>query len=639
MNYIKLLTALVLVSVISACGGGGESGTSSSTGNVTRNVTITTTVTAGGEIQPATLTVPAGTTSTLTVSVGEGYRIADVIGCGGTLQGNIFTVPSVQNSCNVAARFEKIKYTVQQRVTLNAKVTETDFVVEHGNSLSIALPQLTWYDLTVDSNCGGQVIEGSYVISSVRLSCVLNQSYGLTYKPNSLKPALGFERSEYPLLSGQQRDITLLTETFVGGSVNVAVEQTSGPTVPAKLKGNILELIAPTVDASTSYSFRVTLTTAEGVESQQLLTGMIYPNTETNVTVLHGDTDGLGVDLVITGDGFTGNEQAKQSQEAAKLLQTLFNEPTIAKHKAFWNIHYAPAVSVDSGAVNGSEGFSSRDTAFGSYFNCNGLDRLLCVNVSKVLTFVTERVPQYDQIMLMVNDSKYGGAGYWGSAISTFSLAPSATEIAIHEIGHSFASLADEYEYGNCVNGTEPTAVNVTAESIASNAKWNHWYKEGEVIPTNGDQVSNDTVGHFQGGRYCAFGIWRSTFNSVMRSLGMPFGSVNAEQWALSVYRDAGVVRGQYPMIGEVVMASNQGTVFSADTYADDTVQEVRWYFNDQLIDPKLTQGKTLFVPPQENDFTIKVVIRDVTGLIRKDPNQLSSKTIEWQGRVSTHGE
>ena len=636
MTYIKsliLLTALL----IAACGGGG--GESGKIAPAPVTYTVSTSVSVGGSIQPTSVTVTSGNTTALSLTLDEGYRVAEATGCNGTLSGMTYTTGIIQSNCTVTVRFEKIVYTVSFRTERNNTLSDQEFKVQHGDSLSFPVPELTWYQSSLSGTCNGRIENGTYVIDSVKSACNVNQRYDLVYAPAGIVPAMGFNRNEYRVLSGETRAIALLGETFSRGNVIYTVEQTSGPSISAVLKGNVLEVTAPPVAETTITTFNVQVISSAGTTKSQQLSVIVHPAESTEVKRLYGDSEGLGIDLVITGDGFTAAEQDKLSAEASRFLTTFFAEPTIATHREFWNIHHVPAVSQESGAINGQEGHATRNTAFGSFFNCQGTERLLCTNVSTLLSYVTERVPQYDQVMLIVNDEKYGGAGYWGAGVATYSLSPSAVQMAIHEIGHSFATLADEYEYGSCSNSTEPTQANVTIESNAANTKWNHWYADPNNIPTNASQPADAAIGHFEGGRYCSFGVWRATFNSKMRNLGMPFGAVNAEQWALSVYRDAGVTRGHFPARDEVLLTANQGSVYSVDTYADGSVQKVQWFFNGVLLDERLSNGKTLFVPPQDNDFTIKAVVSDVSGLIRKDPEQLSSKTYEWRGRITAQGE
>jgi hypothetical protein len=175
---------------------------------------------------------------------------------------------------------------------------------------------------------------------------------------------------------------------------------------------------------------------------------------------------------------------------------------------------------------------------------CSGIQRLLCVNVNKANT-QARSAPAKDIVLALANSGTYGGAGY--SSLSTIAgHNGSAIEIALHEFGHSFADLADEYDYGGpaTYSGPEPSGANVTthteAELLAGNLKWHLW-------------LDLPHVSTFEGAMYSRFDIYRPTFNSKMRSLGRPFQEVNAERIVRHIYRfvrpiDAATAPGVYPL-------------------------------------------------------------------------------------------
>src|SRR3954453_10395405 len=121
---------------------------------------------------------------------------------------------------------------------------------------------------------------------------------------------------------------------------------------------------------------------------------------------------------------------------------------------------------------------------------------------------------------MVVNATEHGGSG---GQIATYSLAPSAIEIALHEMGHAAFGLADEYEYyAGCTSGetdhnthaaTEPSEPNVTVQADRTKVKWRHLIAAGTVVPTtrNADctkcdtqanPVAVDSVGLFERAHY-----------------------------------------------------------------------------------------------------------------------------------------
>ena len=101
----------------------------------------------------------------------------------------------------------------------------------------------------------------------------------------------------------------------------------------------------------------------------------------------------------------------------------------------------------------------------------------------------------------------------------------------MHELGHSFGGLADEYFYANdAYNGPEPGQPNVSINGDAGdpNHKWAHWMGY--------EQAGIGEIGTYEGGRYHAEGIFRPSDNFKMRSLGRAFDAVSREQLILKIY-------------------------------------------------------------------------------------------------------
>jgi hypothetical protein len=111
------------------------------------------------------------------------------------------------------------------------------------------------------------------------------------------------------------------------------------------------------------------------------------------------------------------------------------------------NIYRIDVTSKESGAKDpkkcGGTGAKPR-TYFDASFCTDNIRRLLVAKNSRVLKVVDKHVPQWHMAFLSVNSPISGGSG---GSVATFSKAPGAVEIAIHEMGHSAFGLADEYEY------------------------------------------------------------------------------------------------------------------------------------------------------------------------------------------------
>ena len=202
------------------------------------------------------------------------------------------------------------------------------------------------------------------------------------------------------------------------------------------------------------------------------------------------------VNLVILGDGYTSAEQAKFLSDANTIKTKFLETSPYTEYKNYFNVFAVEVISTQSGA---SHAGNSSDNAcagqptatvnnyFGSAFDAGGggYHRLLVVTKNSAVTNVlATNTPFYDQALIIVNTTYYGGAG-GQHAVS--SMASSASEIAIHEVGHSFPSLADEYWAGS--QYTTDAKPNMTSNGNSSTVKWKIWNGVNTVgvYPHSGD--------------------------------------------------------------------------------------------------------------------------------------------------------
>ena len=172
-------------------------------------------------------------------------------------------------------------------------------------------------------------------------------------------------------------------------------------------------------------------------------------------------------------------------------------------------------------------------------FGGNGIRRLLVCNATTVLTVAAAQVPDFTVAIIVVNSTIYGGSG---GSVGTYSLAGGATEIAIHEMGHTAFGLADEYAYyaGGAETGHdhhpagEPGQPNVTLNTNRATLKWGWAVAATTALPTmanpncaqvdgRASTVPAGTVGAFEGAHYYHCGAYRPEYNCKMQALGIPF--------------------------------------------------------------------------------------------------------------------
>ncbi len=123
-----------------------------------QTLTVTAAAGAGGAITPATSTVEYGTTKTLTVTADNGYDIADVTGCGGTLAGNTYTTGDVTADCTVTANFTPKSYTVTATAGSGGTISSIgDTTVNYGDTASFTVTANDGYIVNAITGCGGSM--------------------------------------------------------------------------------------------------------------------------------------------------------------------------------------------------------------------------------------------------------------------------------------------------------------------------------------------------------------------------------------------------------------------------------------------------------------------------------------------------
>ena len=252
------------------------------------------------------------------------------------------------------------------------------------------------------------------------------------------------------------------------------------------------------------------------------------------------------LNIVFLGDGYTAAEAGKFDTDARAKLQTMLADEAFVRFADAANAFAIFVASAESGTDNPAQNIA-RDTYFNSSFGFNGINRLLTIppttptikdpaqGTGKVIALLQQFVPDYDIVVLLVNTTVYGGAGGFPTVTS---LNASSDEILLHELGHSFAGLTDEYVDSAVGIGNGPFEyANATQKTARAQIVWRDFIMPTTALPTTGASTDANFVGLFEGSHYRASGIYRPTFNSKMRSLGQPFGPVNLRAFANAIHR------------------------------------------------------------------------------------------------------
>ncbi|MFM7053091.1 MAG: M64 family metallopeptidase, partial [Planctomycetota bacterium] len=265
------------------------------------------------------------------------------------------------------------------------------------------------------------------------------------------------------------------------------------------------------------------------------------------------------IDIVFVGDGYQAAQLPAYGSVVAQRWSTIRSREPVASYHRYFNAFRVDVASADAGVDNDPTQGILRTTALDMGFWCSGIERLLCVSTSKAVA-AANCAPAWNQILAVANSTKYGGAGYPTADVCTFSSDnASSLEVALHEVGHSFGDLADEYDYadGTTYTGPEVGEVNVSiqtqAQMQAAGNKWAAWI--GVSLPTVG------VHGAFEGARYYQFGIRRPTGNSLMRSLGLPFNGPGLEQMIVKLHQQTSMLDAAVPAVNASMV---RGTVVVA---------------------------------------------------------------------------
>lgn len=335
------------------------------------------------------------------------------------------------------------------------------------------------------------------------------------------------------------------------------------------------------------------------------------------------------VDIVFAGDGYQSSEiETIYSGHVDALTSYMFSGDSLSqpfgRYKNFLNVHQVNVVSAESGADDPSTN-TFRNTALDASYLWDGVtQRLLYADTSKADAVIAHALSgtgiDPDIRFVAVNDAQYGGGG--GAYAVYAGGNPASLEVALHEVGHSFAGLADEYsESATRYEGPEPDLPNVTTDPTG--AKWAQWLGY--------DQPGIGLIGAYEGGLYQDYGIYRPSLDSKMRSLGQPFDAVGREQFILKIYDYVDPIDTHSDNSAPLV---NTDSIFV--DVVDPTVIKVRWSVGGKLVkdggvyDFDLSdQGFGI------GRFTVTALAYDDTDWVRVNRDKLQ-ESVTWTIDVPT---
>ena len=212
------------------------------------------------------------------------------------------------------------------------------------------------------------------------------------------------------------------------------------------------------------------------------------------------------IHVAYVAEGYQQQEMDIFLEDCRAAMTALFAHEPFAQMKDRFNIVAVMSPSEESGVSEPGKGIWKK-TALGAHFDTFYSERYLTTLHLKKMHDVLAGTP-YEHIIVLVNGERYGGGGIYNSYTLTDAHGPNFKPVVVHEFGHSFGGLGDEYPYGDSdpmyFPDTEPWEPNLTTKHDFSN-KWESLVEEGKA-------------GLVEGGGYLSKGVWRGFENCRMRT-------------------------------------------------------------------------------------------------------------------------
>ncbi len=193
------------------------------------------------------------------------------------------------------------------------------------------------------------------------------------------------------------------------------------------------------------------------------------------------------VDFLILGDGYTASEMKKFENDARRLTELLFATSPFKERRKDFNVWALCPAASESGISRPSTGIH-RQSPIGTTYDAFGSERYVLTFDNRALRQVAQFAP-YEFIEIITNTRTYGGGGIFGLYSTVAADSAQAPYVFVHEFGHHFAGLADEYytspvAYAPAAERIEPWEPNVTALLDPANLKWKDLVAKDTPLPT-----------------------------------------------------------------------------------------------------------------------------------------------------------
>lgn len=331
------------------------------------------------------------------------------------------------------------------------------------------------------------------------------------------------------------------------------------------------------------------------------------------------------INLVILSDGYQENELDKFITDANSFTTAFFKETPYKEYKNYFNVFAIKVPSNESGADHpgtatdvtepGSHPVIDVDNYFGSTFDYYKIHRLLVpTNTTALTNVLATNFPEYDQVVVLVNSSFYGGSG---GTYATTSTEASSNDVAIHEIGHSFANLADEYYAGDSYAAEK---ANMTQTTDSTQVKWKNW-----IGGSNG-------VGIYQ---HCCTEIAKTWYrphqSCMMRNLSYDFCPVCIEGTIEKIHTLVSPIDSYSPQNEQPIKMANTTNFSVTLVYPNPNTLNVKWLFNNTTINTTDNEVAIATSNLIAGENKLQVIVEDKTQFLRVDNHEtIHAYTVTW---------
>lgn len=245
---------------------------------------------------------------------------------------------------------------------------------------------------------------------------------------------------------------------------------------------------------------------------------MVYPY----FTIQAPGNPNTSLDIVFIPEGYTQEDMEKFKADCARLSGYLLKNKPYDKYTERINIYGVEAPSPEKGADLPGKGVWKR-TLMNSSFYTFDIERYLTTTDMTSVRDLAANAP-YDAICIVVNSPVYGGGGIYNFYALGTSDNTNADYVFVHEFGHSFGGLGDEYfdssvAYEDFYDlNYEPWEPNLTT-LVNFDSKWKNMVDGSTPIPTPVDLKDKVKLGAYEGGGYVSKGVYRPSYDCSMKSI------------------------------------------------------------------------------------------------------------------------